>query len=114
MLGNLMSAVEARNITKKIRAEKLEKQIKSYARQIEDAASRGEFYVSCDGEQMSPAARKYLEKHAYTYMYRDINSRQRTVLGNQLESGRRPGNAGITKVISFRMGQCLCTVLFFL
>ena len=31
MLGNLMSAVEARNITKKIRAEKLEKQIKSYA-----------------------------------------------------------------------------------
>ena len=48
MLGNLMSAVEARNITKKIRAEKLEKQIKGYARQIEDAASRGEFYVSCD------------------------------------------------------------------
>ena len=66
MLGNLMSAVEAHNIPKKIRAEKLEKQIKSYARQIEDAASRGEFYVSCDGEQMSSAARKYLEKHGYT------------------------------------------------
>lgn len=32
MLGNLMSAVEAHNITKKIRAEKLEKQIKGYAR----------------------------------------------------------------------------------